>query len=447
MKFLVAARTSALLSLLFLAVYGSLNWLSSQRSDVGTLYFEWERHIPFVPWMIVPYMSIDLFFIGAPFLCSNRAELRALSRRIIFAIVVAGLCFLLFPLRFAFERPHAEGWLGVVFDWFRSMDQPYNLLPSLHIALRTILAAIYVRHTRGLLRIVSHVWFSLVGISTVLTYQHHVLDVVGGFALAACCFYVISESQTKLPVIPNQRIGSYYLFATLAAVASAAALWPWGVLLFWPALALAIVASAYFGIGPGIYRKIEGRLPLSSKCVLGPVLFGQWLSLRYYQRQCRPWDEVLPGVWIGRKLNDREATEAVHRGVTAVLDLTAEFSEAKPFLAIRYLNVPILDLTAPSQEQLHEMTAFITEQSAHGIVYVHCKIGYSRSAAAIGAFLLASGRAGSVEEAIAFLRQVRPSIVVRSEVHPALEVFRQNLLATALRDQRVIQPPPTTKSS
>src|SRR5476651_2831748 len=24
-------------------------------------------------------------------------------------------------------------WLGAVFDWFRGMDQPYNLLPSLHI--------------------------------------------------------------------------------------------------------------------------------------------------------------------------------------------------------------------------------------------------------------------------------------------------------------------------
>ncbi len=66
----------------------------------------------------------------------------------------------------------------------------------------------------------------------------------------------------------------------------------------------------------------------------------------------RAWDEVTPGVWIGRKLNDREAANAVRQGVTAVLDLTAEFSEAKPFLALRYLNIPILDLTAPMQKRL-----------------------------------------------------------------------------------------------
>ena len=428
MKFLIAARTSALLSLLFLAVYGTCNWLSSQRSDVGTLYFEWERHIPFVPWMIVPYMSIDLFFIGAPFLCRDRAELRTLSRRIIFAIVIAGICFLLFPFRFAFERPGAEGWLGAVFDWFRSMDQPYNLLPSLHIALRTILAVIYVRHTKGLLRLACHIWFSLVGLSTVLTYQHHVLDVVGGFALAAGCFYFVRESPTKLPVVPNPKLGYYYLFAALFLVAFGVMLIPWGVGLFWPVLSLLIVATGYFGIGPGIYRKTAGRLPLSTKCVLGPVLFGQWLSLLYYQRQCGPWDEVFTGVWIGRKLKDHEADEAVRRGITAVLDLTAEFSEAKPFLATRYLNLPILDLTAPTQEQLQRMAAFIGEQSAAGIVYVHCKIGYSRSAAAVGVFLLATDRAANVAEVLAILRRVRPSIVVRPEVIAALTVFRNSLV-------------------
>src|SRR5205085_91012 len=127
------------LSALFLIVYGWCNWFTAQRANVPTLFFEWERAIPFVPLMIAPYMSIDLFFVAAPFLCRTNRELATFSKRIAAAILIGGVCFLLFPLRFAFERPHAGGWLGVVFDWFRGMDQPYNLLPSLHIALRTIL--------------------------------------------------------------------------------------------------------------------------------------------------------------------------------------------------------------------------------------------------------------------------------------------------------------------
>ena len=171
-------------------MYGATNWLTSLRTDVGTWYFAWERWIPFVPVMIIPYMSIDAFFVAAPFLCRERAELKLLAARITLAILVAGTCFLLFPLRLVGERPDAPGWLGDLFRWFCGLDQPYNLCPSLHIALRTILAELYARHTRGPLRVALHTWFTLIGFSTVLTYQHHVVDVIGGFVLATVCFFV-----------------------------------------------------------------------------------------------------------------------------------------------------------------------------------------------------------------------------------------------------------------
>jgi len=57
-----ALVVSSGLSILFLIVYGSCNWISSRRANVGTFYFEWEREIPFVSFFILPYMSIDLFW-------------------------------------------------------------------------------------------------------------------------------------------------------------------------------------------------------------------------------------------------------------------------------------------------------------------------------------------------------------------------------------------------
>jgi protein-tyrosine phosphatase/membrane-associated phospholipid phosphatase len=418
-----ALTASAGLSVLFLVVYGGCNAFTATRHGVGSLFFPWERLIPFVPLMIVPYLSIDLFFVGAPFLCRSDRELATFAQRVIAAILVAGVCFLLFPLRFAFERPPASGWLGTIFDWFRTMDRPYNLLPSLHIALRTFLDALYARHTSGWLRIVSRMWFSLIGFSTLLTYQHHFADVIGGFALAGYCFYSFREIPKVLPVVPNRRIGFYYAAGTLISVALLVAFRPWSVLLLWPAIALGIVTAAYFGLGPGIFRKTNGLLPWSSRWALGPCLLGQRLSLLYYRWQCRAWDEVTPRVWIGRKLSRREAAAAVHAGVTAVLDLTAEFSEVEPFRRLTYLNLPILDLTAPTGLHLSEMTAFIAEQSRNGIVYVHCKIGYSRSAAAIAAYLLTTGQAATVSESLSILRSRRPSIVIRPEIVKALEEF------------------------
>jgi hypothetical protein len=74
------------LSALFLIVYGSCNWITAQRANVGTFYFEWERKIPFVPFFILPYMSIDLFFVVAPFLCRTSRELDILAKRIAAAI-------------------------------------------------------------------------------------------------------------------------------------------------------------------------------------------------------------------------------------------------------------------------------------------------------------------------------------------------------------------------
>ena len=102
---LKAFTVSAELSVLFLVVYSGCNWITGQRGHVGSFYFQWERGIPFVPFMILPYMSIDLFFIAAPFFCRTEEELRIFSRRVIAAILIAGLCFLLFPLRFAFPPP------------------------------------------------------------------------------------------------------------------------------------------------------------------------------------------------------------------------------------------------------------------------------------------------------------------------------------------------------
>src|SRR5437588_6870391 len=82
---------SAGLSILFLFVYGGCNWITSHRGDVGIFYFEWERGIPFVPFLILPYMSIDLFFVAAPFLCRTEKELRIFSQRVVCAILAAGI--------------------------------------------------------------------------------------------------------------------------------------------------------------------------------------------------------------------------------------------------------------------------------------------------------------------------------------------------------------------
>src|SRR5205807_2652432 len=104
-----------------------------------------------------------------------------------------------------------------------------------------------------------------------------------------------------------------------------------------------------------------------------------------------PYGGVAPGLLIGRNLNRCEAKALIDAGVYAVLDLTAEYPETAPFRRLAYQNVPILDLTPPSADQLAQCVAFIREHILHGAVYVHCALGYSRGACVAAAYLLDSG--------------------------------------------------------
>jgi membrane-associated phospholipid phosphatase len=426
-----AAKTSAGLCLLFLVVYNGCNYLTSLRSGVPTYFWAWERHIPFVPIFIVPYMSIDLFFVAAPFFCRDEIALRTLSRRIVAAILIAGVCFLLFPLRFAFARPYVAGPLGLIFNNFRNIDKPFNQCPSLHMALRTILAVFYVRRFSGVAKWPLRIWFSMIGFSTVLTYQHHVIDVIGGLALGVLCIHLFGDEPLRTAANRNGRVGAYYFSGAIGLIALAAILRGWALVLIWPGISLALLCSAYFWFGPGIYRKSCGQISLTARVLLWPVILGQRISLVYYARRSEAWNALTPNIWIGRRLNQREAEGAIARGVNAVLDLTCEFSESPAFRAVRYRQLAILDLTAPTAAQVAEAMDFFQEQS-EGIAYVHCKAGYSRTAVIAGAYLLVTGRAASAEEAVGQLRAIRPGIIIRPEALGAIRMFAEQLNCSAI---------------
>jgi predicted protein tyrosine phosphatase len=220
--------------------------------------------------------------------------------------------------------------------------------------------------------------------------------------------------------MPNFRIAAWYGVLLAMICVAAVAGWPWGAWLIWPAASLLLAISAYCGLGPGIYRKVDGRIPWPARLLMAPLLVGQYLSLVFYRRQCRAWDEALPGLWIGRQLSNAEARLAKSAGVTAVLDLTSEFSETAEFRSLRYFNVAILDLTSPTEDQIDRAIAFIGDHRRSGTVYVHCKVGYSRTAAIVGAYLIASGHCETAETVVSLLRECRPTIVIRPEAMVSL---------------------------
>src|SRR5262249_23486395 len=97
----------------FFLVYGGCNWISAQRASVPSFSWAWEQRIPFIPTLIVPYMSLDLFFAGAIWLCGKN-ELKLHAKRVVAAISIAAVCFLVFPLKYSFAKPETTGFYGLL---------------------------------------------------------------------------------------------------------------------------------------------------------------------------------------------------------------------------------------------------------------------------------------------------------------------------------------------
>jgi membrane-associated phospholipid phosphatase len=195
----------AWLTTVFVVLYRLSNQYTQGRGDVGRAVFDWERAIPFVPWTVLPYLSIGVFFLASFFLCRDKGAQDRHSLRLLLALGISLLCYALLPLRFMFERPGTDGIFGLLFAGLSAFDMPYNRAPSLHISMLVLLWVRYAPFVRGALRVALQGWFALIGISVLTTYQHHVIDVPAGLAVGLLCVALVGERR-RPPTVVHRRV-------------------------------------------------------------------------------------------------------------------------------------------------------------------------------------------------------------------------------------------------
>jgi protein-tyrosine phosphatase len=183
-----------------------------------------------------------------------------------------------------------------------------------------------------------------------------------------------------------------------------------GLWLLWPAVSLILVASFYAFIGPEGFRKSpRGRMSPAVKFLLAPYVAGAWINSRLWTRRDAEPVQVLEQVWIGRFPSSRDLKSC---GIRSVVDLTAEL----PASSIRctWHCVPMLDLVAPAAATLSRAADQVERCLSKGPVLVCCALGYGRSAAVLVAWLMRSGRARTIGDAVALVTTARPRLVLRS---------------------------------
>lgn len=400
----------------FFLSYGFSNHRAAENAVADALFFSWERNIPFLPWTILPYWSIDLLYGLSFLLCRDRMQVDRHALRLLTAQLISVSFFLAFPLHFAFERPHADGLFGAMFDALMGFDQPYNQAPSLHIGLLVILWARFAVSVSAPWRLLVHLWGALIGLSVLTTYQHHFIDIPTGALVGLFCLWAWPDSG-KPPLAcrgvnvtgRHCRVASYYLLGALALTGLAlgiggAALW-----FGWGAAALGLVALIYAWTGAGGFQKQNGRHRLAVAILLVPYVLGAWLNSRWWTRRHPAPDTIFDDVWLGRLPS---AGEMRSGGFATLCDFTAELPA--PRGDWRYSGLAWLDMVPPDASQLMEAARLIESARLHGPVLVCCALGYSRSACAVAAWLLLTGRVKNLDAAEALLRERRPQVVLRS---------------------------------
>ncbi|AOJ87105.1 serine/threonine protein phosphatase [Burkholderia sp. MSMB0856] len=414
----------AAMGAVFFSSYGFANWLAARRAVVPTFAFGWEHAIPFVPWTIVPYWSIDLLYALSFFFWTRRDDLLDHVKRLLTVQLVSVACFVAWPLRFGFERPDAGGVAGALFTLLMGFDKPFNQAPSLHIGLLVVLWAVYAKQLRGTVaRFVLHPWFAAIGVSVLTTYQHHAIDVPTGAAVGCLALFLFPlrdaagrlPGATGSPSAGGRALARRYAFGAalvaLVALGCVSRAPGWALAAGWAALALACVAWIYRRGAPGAFQKDNaGRFPMFIRWLLAPTIAGAFVNSRVWTFRHPAPARIDERVSIGRTPTTRDLRR---HGFTALVDLTAEMPRwAAADASLAYASVPQLDLVAPTAAQLEAAVAALERLHADGRdVLICCALGYGRSVLCAAAWLAARRGLGDARDALAAVRAMRPRAV------------------------------------
>ena len=178
-----------------------------------------------------------------------------------------------------------------------------------------------------------------------------------------------------------------------------------GWLLAWQGMCFVVVGIAYACGKASVFgKRPNGTLPFWSWAVFLPLHLSTqlvWHLIRVYSRE-PAFNQLQDDIVIGRRV----LTHEFPKGISNVVDLTAEFQEPAGIADGRtYHSFPILDACVPDGDALRHFIASLRA----GPLYVHCAQGHGRTALFTTALLMERKLCATLDEALTQVLKARPA--------------------------------------
>jgi hypothetical protein len=175
---------SAIFAAVFALVYITGNWIYLQAPWHYDVHIGADDLIPFVPSAAIPYLTINLLLLLAPFLFREPDRLLPFGFALVVQLCLALAIYSLFPVEALHPRYAPAGVIGSAMALADAINLDGNTFPSLHVALAMSAAWAYSPLLKGYWRLAVWSWTLTIVLSTLLTRQHSLIDAAGGAALA-----------------------------------------------------------------------------------------------------------------------------------------------------------------------------------------------------------------------------------------------------------------------
>ena len=182
-------------SLIFLSFYFCIENYNLDRENYYHPMLSFENSIPKISFFVIFYLLAYPLGILPFILIKEKELLKKTLKAYLIIITISTIIYLIFPTEIIKPDLNLNNFFDRIIFSFRIIS-PHNILPSLHASLMLLSTLICNIKYKKLGKFL-YIFTIFVGLSTLFTKQHYILDVITSFLLAFIAFKLVFKKTYK----------------------------------------------------------------------------------------------------------------------------------------------------------------------------------------------------------------------------------------------------------